>query len=158
MRRIQLIGFGCAIVLPLAGCYTLQPAGGIAPQVGAEAAFDVNDAGRVALGGSMGPEIAQIEGRLVSRDSGEYLVAVNAVRLLRGGEQVWRGENVRIKQEHVSTMYLRKFSRGRTIALGALGVGAVVVLGSQGILVPFPGSDNPRTPPDSGLAVRIPRP
>ena len=146
----------CGIGVLLVGCYTLQPAGGIAPQIGSEIAFDVNDRGRVALGGSMGPEIGQIEGRLVSADSAEYLVAVNAVRFLRGGEQVWRGENVRIRTEHVSTMYTRKFSRGRTMALGALGVGAAVLLGSQGILVPFPGGDNPKAPGDTANSVRIP--
>jgi hypothetical protein len=37
----------------------------VTPAVGEKVAFDVNDAGRVALGGSLGPEIAQIEGRVV---------------------------------------------------------------------------------------------
>jgi len=51
----------------LAGCYTLQPAGGVVPSVGTQVAFDVNDVGRLALGGSMGPEIGQIEGRVVQK-------------------------------------------------------------------------------------------
>ena len=142
----------------LAGCYVLQPAGGIVPSLGTEIAFDVNDLGRVALGGSMGPEIAQIEGRLVARDSTEYLIAVNAIRFLRGGEQVWRGENVHIKSEHVSAMYERTFSRGRSLVLGALGVGALAILGSKGILVPFPGSDQAGPPSDTAHSIRIPRP
>lgn len=131
MRR----AVGCASMLfALAGCYTLKPAGGITPVVGNSVAFDVNDAGRVALGGSMGPEIAQIEGNLVAADSGSYLVGVTAVRLLRGGEQTWHGENVRLNREHVSTVYLRQFSTSRSILLGALGVGTVAILASRGIL------------------------
>jgi len=118
----------------LVGCYTLQPTGGVVPVNGTEVAFDITDAGRVALGGSMGPEISQIEGRLVSKDNGEYDVAVTAVRLLRGGEQVWRGERVHIKQEHVSMIYEKRFSKGRTIALSAAGIGAVAIMASQGII------------------------
>ena len=36
-----------------AGCYSLQPVRGAAPVVGTTVAFDVNDAGRVALGGQI---------------------------------------------------------------------------------------------------------
>ena len=67
----------------LAGCYTLQPASGGAPVVGTKVAFDVNDAGRVALGGPLGPEVTQIEGQLVQQDSSGYLLAVSAIRTLR---------------------------------------------------------------------------
>src|SRR5688500_3819331 len=65
----------CLAVLSasLVGCYTLQPAGGRTPEVGAKVAFDVNDAGRSALGGSLGPEISQIEGKLLEQQNGEYL-------------------------------------------------------------------------------------
>ncbi len=38
---------------------------GVAPEIGNEMAFDITDVGRVGLGPSMGPEIAQVEGRLV---------------------------------------------------------------------------------------------
>jgi hypothetical protein len=113
----RLVAFAALGVL-LAGCYTLQPARGFVPEVGTQVAFDVNDSGRVALGGSMGPEIGQVEGRLIGRDNGEYLLAVSAVRLVRGGEQVWRGEQVRIKPGHVSSVYVRRFSTARTVALG----------------------------------------
>ena len=40
-----------------------SPPGGRRPSLGDKVAFDVNDNGRVAFGGSMGPEIGQIEGR-----------------------------------------------------------------------------------------------
>lgn len=118
--RVSALVAGVALA---AGCYTLKPALGTTPEVGSLVAFDVNDAGRVALGGTMGPEIAQIEGRLLERDNGEYLLAVSNIRLLRGGEQVWGGEQVRLKQEYLGTTYQKKFSMGRSIALGAIGVG-----------------------------------
>jgi hypothetical protein len=153
---IRLAAVAASAVL-LAGCYSLIPTGGAVPSAGTEIAFDVNDVGRVALGGSMGPEIAQIEGRLVSKDSTEYLVAVSVVRLLRGGEQTWHGENVRIKPEHVSSVYERRFSRGRSLALGAIGIGAAALIGTQAIT--GGGTVEPqKIPGDTGVAQRGRRP
>lgn len=141
------------MMLVLSGCYTLKPAGGVLPTVGSSVAFDVNDAGRVALGGAMGPEIGQIEGRLISVDSGSYLVGVTAVRLMRGGEQTWHNEPVRIRSEHVATVYARQFSKARSIALGAVGVGVVAILASKGII--GSGQTEPgKTPSDTALSSR----
>src|SRR5258707_8516023 len=115
---------GCAALGALvAGCYTYQPVAGVVPEVGMQVAFDVNDAGRVALGGQMGPEIAQVEGQLVQKDGGSYLLAISTVRLLRGGEQVWTGEQVRLKSEYLGSAYQRRFSMGRSVALGAAALG-----------------------------------
>jgi hypothetical protein len=116
------------------GCYTLQPTGGPVPQAGKIIGLDINDAGRVALGGAMGPSIGQIEGRLVQKDSSEYVVAVTAVHLLRGGDQVWRGEAVHIKTEFVSSVYERRFSKARSAALAAIGIGAVAIIASRSLL------------------------
>ena len=122
----------CSVAL--VGCYTLQPTGGPVPQVGTVIGLDINDAGRVALGGAMGPSIGQIEGRLVQKDSGEYVVAVTAVHLLRGGDQTWRGEAVHIKYEFVSSVYERRFSKSRSALMAAAGVGAIAIIASRSLL------------------------
>jgi hypothetical protein len=137
----------------LAGCYTFEPVQGPAPAVGTEIAFDINDAGRVALGGSMGPEIAQIEGRLVDKGSADYLVAVTAVHLLRGGEQVWSKEPVRIKSEYVSSVYEKKFSAVKSVALGAVGVGVVAALAGRS-LIGGGTTDPAKQPGDTGHTTR----
>ena len=118
----------------LVGCYTFEPVQGPSPAVGTEIAFDINDAGRVALGGSMGPEIAQVEGRLLEKGPAEYLVAVTDVHLLRGGEQVWSKEPVRIKSEYVSSVYEKKFSTARTVALSAIGVGIIAAIAGRSLV------------------------
>lgn len=128
------------------GCYTLQPTRVASAPLGSKVAFDVNDTGRVALGGSMAPEIAQIEGKLMQRDSTEYVIAVSAVRTLRGGEQVWGGEPVRIKSSYISSSYQRRLSRGRTVALSVAGVGALAILVSQTLL----GKGDPDLPGEPG--------
>lgn len=119
-RYLCLAVFGALLV----GCYTLQPTSGVT-ELGSVMAFAINDRGRVALGGSVGPEIDQIEGRVLQATADEYLVAVSAVRFLRGGHQIWAGEQVRISSEHVGYVLERRFSRGRTLALGAAAVGGV---------------------------------
>lgn len=134
----------------------MQPTRGVTPTPGMTIGLDINDAGRVALGGSMGPQIARVEGRLVSRDSSEYAVAVTDVHLLDGSDQVWSGEMVHVKSEYVSTTLERKLSVARSVALGAAGIGAVAILATQS-LAGFGSTD--RTPPmgDTSAAQRIPQ-
>jgi hypothetical protein len=105
------------------GCYTLQPSAVAVPASGSRLAFAINDVGRVALGGSMGPELRRVEGHLQSKEGDDYLVNVSGVELLQGGFQTWAGEAVRINSSYVSAIYEKKFSVGKT----ALGVGAAAV-------------------------------
>ncbi|MES2177932.1 MAG: hypothetical protein V4550_08680 [Gemmatimonadota bacterium] len=137
------------------GCYELRPTGGVVPEVGMPAAFDINDAGRLALGGTMGPEIGQVEGVLMQRDNDEYVVGVTLVRFLRGGDQVWRGEKVRLKSSYVSTTYEKKFSPGRTAVLSGAVVAIIAAVAKQS-LFPGGGPSDQTLPPDSVTTVRIP--
>jgi hypothetical protein len=138
------------------GCYTLSPIAASAPVNGTEVAFDITDAGRVALGPSMGPEIARVQGRVVSQQAGEILVAVTEVSMLRGGTQGWSGEQVRLQPGYVGTAYVRKFSVWRTVALGAVAAGGIAILLTQG-LDAF-GNEDPPTPPDTLATSRGRRP
>ena len=138
------------------GCYTLQPTRGTQPNIGETVAFDVNDAGRTALGGSLGPEISQIEGRVLGSENGEYVLAVSNIKLLRGGEQVWTGEHVRIKSDYVGTTYERKLSRPRTIAAGAIGVGLVAYFVTRSMK--GGGTEDVQVPSDTGQTQLIPIP
>lgn len=153
MYSLRLAGLAGVSAL-LVGCYTLQPTGGATPEPGTMVALDINDVGRVALGGAMGPEIGQIEGRLLSVDSTQFRVAVSAIHLLRGGEQTWSGEDVRINREYVSFIQERKFSAGRTVALGAVGVGGVAFFVTRSIV--GGGSESPQKPPvDTAVTQRL---
>ena len=100
----------------------------------------------------MGPEIGQIEGRLLQKDTAQYLVAVSSVRLMRGGEQTWSGEPVKIRSDYVATTYTRHFAKGRTIALTAVGVGALAYLVTRTLA----GSgDAEQKVPDDTMSTRI---
>lgn len=137
------------------GCYTLRPAPGVQPSIGKKVAFDVNDAGRVALGGSMGPEIAQIEGLLLQKDAEGYLLKVSAVRTIHGAEQPWSGEQVRLKPEYLGQSYEKKLSVGRTLVFGLSVAGGFVLIATQSIL--GSGTSDKPAPGDSANT-RIGRP
>ena len=151
--------FGCvSLLVLLMGCYTLQPIGGVVPELGTQVAMDINDAGRAAVGVSIGQEVGQIEGRLVSKDTGTYTVAVSMVHLIRGSEQVWRGEKVTIRSEHVVGIYQRKFDKGRSMAAGAIGAGLAAVIITRAILGGIFGETVRETPDTTAHSVRSRRP
>ena len=155
MQCAKAIASATAMVLCV-GCYSLQPIVGPFPALGTTVAVSINDAGRVALGGSMGPAIDEVEGRLVQRDSAEYVLSVATVRFLRGGEQTWTGERVRIKSEFVSVMKEKKFSRGRTALISAVALGAVAAFVTRAIVGSGQGEPM-RSPLDStAQSIRIP--
>jgi hypothetical protein len=153
VRRAGLL----VLSLAVGGCYTLHPTYGVIPAVGEQVAFDVNDAGRVALGGSIGPEIAQVEGLLLERTDAEYRLAVSVIRLLRGGEQIWRGEAVTLKPEYLGSAYVKRHSPGRSIALGVVTIGGFTALMLSTNLL---GGGNEEDPPNGGDTVntRLGRP
>ena len=139
------------------GCYTLVPVANTGIPAGATVALDINDAGRVALGGTMGPEIGQVEGRLVEQTSSAYVVSVNAVRMLRtNAEQAWTGERVTIPTEHVRSVSERRLSKGRTAIIAGAATGALAYIITRSIT--GSGQEAPgKTPGDTAQSVRIPR-
>lgn len=145
-----------ATVLISVGCYSLVPVANQPLPLGAEVALTINDAGRAVLGGTMGPEIGVIQGRLTQRDTTEYVLAVTQISLLRGGEQVWSGERVHVKREYVSLLSEKRFSRGKTAIISAAAVGALVLIFKQGIIGNLAGEED-KTPPDTNNTTRIPR-
>lgn len=152
MRQVIVL----AALLASVGCYTLQPVAGQPLPLGTVVSLRINDAGRTVLGGQMGPEISEIEGRLLGKDSAQYVLAVQQVKLLRGGEQVWAGERVQVATNHVSEVSEKKFSRGRTAAVTAVAVGVLAIALQQGLLGSITGGEN-KTPPDTATSVRYPR-
>jgi hypothetical protein len=117
-----------------AGCFSLQPvSGGVAPEAGARVDVTLNDAGRAALGSMIGSEVDRIDGTVLEQDSSGMRLAVKHVIALNGSVQVWSDEIVRVEDSHYRTLALRKFSRGRTVALGAGSVGGFALLVATGL-------------------------
>ena len=153
VRRVVVV----STLLVSMGCFTLKPVTGQPLPLGTVVSLSINDAGRAVLSGTMGPEISDIEGRLVQKDSAEYVLAVSLVKLMRGGEQVWSGERIRVKSEFVSGVMERKFSRSRTAFVVSAAAGAIALIASQGILGDKSGDADGKLPPDTGISIKYPR-
>lgn len=140
----------------VAGCYVSQPVtGGVAPQAGARVELEINDAGRVGLGTLVGPEIERIEGTMLEKDTAGMTIAVKHVYGFRGSVQVWSDEQVRIQDSYVSRVSLRRFSTGRSVALGAAGVAGATIFVTSGLGAFFFGGDEIPTPPTDTSGQKI---
>lgn len=139
------------------GCYTSTPVVSSSLPVGRTVQLRVTDAGRAALSEAMGPSVDVVEGRLVSHDSVQWTLAVTAVKLLRGGEQVWSGERVRIPARDVALASEKTFSRTRTAIVAGAAVGVIVMVAKSGLTGLLQGEEG-KLPSDSGASTRIPRP
>lgn len=140
------------LMVEMAACYELEPVRGASPAPGTRIALDVNDAGRVALGPSMGPSIDRVEGTLIDHSNGEYLLGVTGVALLRGGVQAWKGEQVVVKPEFVSNVYERRLDPIRTGLAAVLVGGAVAYIASRNLSAS--GQKNEQDPPIDSIAQR----
>jgi hypothetical protein len=141
----------------ITGCYANTPVVSTAVPLGTQVVIGINDQGRVALGDSLGGSVEAIEGRLAMRDSAALVVLVSQLHLLRGGQQVWSGERIRIRSEFVSSVAERKFSKSRTAIVSAVAIGAIVIVAKTGLKGLLSG-DEGKVPGDSAQSVRIPRP
>src|SRR3954471_7675061 len=100
---MKRLAFLAATALALTtGCYAVEPVATAKPSPGTRVQMSITNEGRVALGGTMGPEIRRVEGTLLSQQESEYVVSVTGVNYLNGIFQPWRGETVRINTNMVS--------------------------------------------------------
>jgi hypothetical protein len=142
-RRIAILTAGTHL---LAGCYTYVPVGS-APATGASLAFEISDAGRVALADRLGPGVTRIEGEVTEATPEEYAVSVNAVSQINAGRTRWSGESVRIRRDYVVRSEQRKLSRGRTaLAVGAAVVGFLAAVLTRSLI----GGDGDKSPGGPG--------
>jgi hypothetical protein len=127
LAYVRLVA-ACALMVStgiLSGCYSTVPHSG-APTPGQVLVLELNDNGRAALGGSIGPSATKVEGLLTSKADSAYVVNVRSVVYINGSNQRWTDEPLTIKQDLVRELRERKFSPSRTALFTAGSIGAVV--------------------------------
>lgn len=129
----------------LGGCYEFAPSAA-QPTPGERLVFEINDQGRVALSGQLGPGITEVEGRLVSVEGSAYRIAVLGVTSIASGASHWSGERVGIESTYVSRVQERRFSKGKTAVAVASAVGAITAFIVTRQLIGGGGS-SPQNPP-----------
>jgi len=149
-RTIASLGIASTVVWT-SGCYSyaVRPVSEISPNASVTA--DINDAGRVALGERVGPEVMQLEGKVVQRSDTSVRLLVSHVTYLNGTTEEWQGQEVGLRVQDVKTVTQRTFSRSRTaLLIGAMAVGlvaAILSLNFLGITSGDPNNDKGTQPP-----------
>ncbi len=112
----------------LCGCYNYRPLSALDPEPGRRVAAELTDSGSVALARYLGPDVAAVDGRLLTVTDQELGLAVVTVRDRRGIEHYWKGETVTLPRGDIATLRERKLALGRSVALSVAGVGASLAL------------------------------
>ena len=130
--------FWLAAVLALAGCYTYRPILTTTPEQGTRVSAQLTGQGSVDLAGQIGPDILHVEGDVVDADSTGLELVVREVESFRGIRSDWQGEHVRIPNQAVAGMQVRRLSVGGTSLMGGVMVAGLYaiyrVLGGPGLL------------------------
>jgi len=137
------------LLLCAAGCYSYVPVPSPVP-AGTRVAVDLNDRGRADLRGTIGAEIARVEGSLVHNSDTAFVVNVFETRGMSGQQARWGGETVSLRREYVRQITERRFSRSRTtvgLVAGAAGVLAFILTRN---LLGLGGGDISNVPPPPG--------
>lgn len=141
-----------ALLWPWAtGCYTYHPVA--APEVapGAEVTLSITDRGRVALGDSLGPGVAQVTGRVSERNDSALVLHISAVEYLNGQLNRWNGERVAVAQDLVGSARERRFSRSRTwLAVGGTIAGVALLAGLVSLVASGFDDGGGTRPPGNG--------
>lgn len=148
MRAALLLLVGLQPVL--SACYSAVPVETVTAP-GSTLLLDLNDRGRVALGDSIGPSAARIEGVLATRSDSNYVLRVSSVQYLNGQSNRWSGEPLTIPADLVGRARERRFSRARTYGLAAGIVATIVAVVTSTDLFGTGGlGRNPDPPPGQG--------
>ena len=112
----------------LSSCYNYRPLTALDPEPGTRVAAELTDSGTVALARYLGPDVAALDGRLLTITDQELGLSVVSVRDRRGIEHYWKGETVILPRGDVATLRQRKLALGRSVAISVAGVGASLAL------------------------------
>jgi hypothetical protein len=153
-RRNCWCGLLASVVVMASACYVYIPAAET-PAPGTRLSFDLNDRGRVGLGGRIGPSATKVEGTLKNVDSA-FEMSVLSVEYQNGQRNNWTGEALTVSRDYVGSVEQRQFSQTRTwLTAGGIAAASVAFIVSRGLFTTGnegkdPGNGEP--PPQSSIS------
>jgi hypothetical protein len=120
MRAAALIG-----AYLTAGCYSYLPITSVTPAPGTSVGVTLTDVGTAELEPYLGTNVFIVRGSFVRADEQGVFLSVATVETRLGDWHAWAGETVRIPTADVASMRVRRFARGRTLLLAAVGVAGI---------------------------------
>ncbi|MEA3244745.1 MAG: hypothetical protein U9Q74_01185 [Gemmatimonadota bacterium] len=148
--------FACAGAFALLqGCYeTLPVEQGVAP-VAERVQFTLNDQGRLALAGKLGPAVDKVEGSVLQVGSDAYDLSVSGIVQIGGNRSLWNGERVSVQRDYVSGFAVKHLSRTRTALLvGGITAGMLAFIFGRDLLLGGGGVEPSPTTEPGPLSLR----
>ncbi len=117
-----------ALLGPAAGCYVYAPVPPTAPEPGAQIRAVVDDEASAQLTSVLGPGVTRLTGMVLDRRESTLSILVDSYFSTRAGDLLSANEPVRIGLANFRTLEEKRFSRGRSVLLGAAFVGGAVLV------------------------------
>lgn len=149
-RAVAATGIASTVV-SVSGCYTYaaRSTSDIKPNLYISA--EINDAGRVALGQRVGPEVMRMDGQVVEQTDSSVQLMVSKVTYLNGFSDTWQGQSVSLRTQDIKSVTQRTYSKSRTaLLIGAMAAGlilTVLTLSFVGALSGDSSNDKGTSPP-----------
>ena len=124
VRRPVLLLAAAAV----AGCYSYTPILATPEDVSTPVRLHLTDAGSVALAPLIGPQVEDVDGRLISAADTVFELAMLQTDDRRGVETPWRGERVTFPRSAVASVQRRTLDKARSWGLAAVGAVAVALV------------------------------
>lgn len=143
-------GLPAVSLMPLliAACYSYTPQVTDRPVPASVIEVTLNDRGRVAMEGNVGPEVLTIEGSVMDVSDSVFVLSVRRVTGIDGNMSRWAGEPVTFRLENIRHVRQRRFSTGRTALLVGTATASALAFVASGSLLP--GIFGDRNPPAGG--------
>jgi hypothetical protein len=126
------------LLVALAACYTQRPVATPGPEPGARISAQLTRSGSDSLTRLLGPDVAEVDGRVVEAGTDTLRVSVLSVTNQRGIPSSWRGELVPLPRAQLHHVGERHLATGGTVLLSASLVGGLYLLyrlmGGAGII------------------------
>jgi hypothetical protein len=127
--------------LGLVACYSYRPVADPGPDPGTVISASLTQEGSAAMVPVLGPDVAEVRGRVVNANRDTLRVSLASVTSQRGIPTSWRGEEVPLPRTRLSYLGERRLAPGGTALLGAGVLGGLYlvyrILGGPGL---FEGS------------------
>jgi hypothetical protein len=115
-------------------CYVYTPVAS-PPAQGSQLLLDLNDQGRVGLGGQIGAAGKAVEGLLQPSPDSIFNLKVVAVSYLNGQRNQWTGEALSVSRGFVRDVRARQFSKSRTaLTVGSIAAAVVGFIVTRGLI------------------------
>lgn len=122
-------------MVSLAACYTQRPLALVVPAPATRIVAEVTDSGVVAMSNAIGPGSIEVEGVVVSADTGTWTLQLVRVDHRDGRSILWNREVVTFPRDALTNVMERTLDRKRSwVTAGLITASALLVGGLFGVI------------------------